>query len=219
MAMRDAVERGYGARMVGLIGVVATVGALLTGPPMSAQSPLADRVTRDPDVQGAQRLFAAWLEGQMLYRHLPGVAVGVVADQELVWAAGFGFADIAARWPMTPQTKFRMASHSKLFTATAVMQLREQGKLRLDDPVSKYLPWFRVQPADPDDPPITIEELLTHSSGLPREAGSHWTTFDFPTTEAAAGADGRTRRRRSRPRCAGSTRTSRISWPGWSSRR
>ena len=84
---------------------------------------------------------------------------------------------------MTPQTKFRMASHSKLFTATAVMQLREQGKLRLDDPVSKYLPWFQVKSAESDDPPITIEELLTHSSGLPREAGSHWTTFEFPTTE------------------------------------
>ena len=153
-----------------------------------AQSPTgADRLARDPDVQGAHRLFTAWLEGQMLYRHLPGVAVGVVADQDLVWSAGFGFADTAAKLPMTPQTKFRMASHSKLFTATAVMQLREQGKLRLDDPVSKYLPWFQVKAADPDDPPITIEELLTHSSGLPREAGSHWTTFDFPTTEELRG--------------------------------
>jgi D-alanyl-D-alanine carboxypeptidase len=146
-----------------------------------------ERLTADPDVQGAQRLFSAWLEGQMLSRHLPGVAIGVVADQELVWAAGFGVADVAARRPMTPQTKFRMASHSKLFTATAVMQLREQGKLRLDDPVAKYLPWFRVRPADPDDGPITVEELLTHSSGLPREAGSHWTTFDFPTTEELQG--------------------------------
>ncbi len=153
-----------------------------------AQSPTgADRLARDPDVQGALRLFTAWLEGQMLYRHLPGVAVGVVADQDLVWSAGFGFADTAAKVPITPQTKFRMASHSKLFTATAVMQLREQGKLRLDDPVSKYLPWFQVKAADPDDPPITIEELLTHSSGLPREAGSHWTTFDFPTTEELRG--------------------------------
>ena len=111
----------------------------------------------------------------------------MVADQDLVWSAGFGVADTAAKLPMTPQTKFRMASHSKLFTATAVMQLREQGKLRLDDPVSKYLPWFQVKAADPDDPPITIEELLTHSSGLPREAGSHWTTFDFPTTDELRG--------------------------------
>ena len=140
-------------------------------------------VAADADVQAAQRLFTAWLEGQMLSRHIPGIAIGVVADQEVVWAKGFGHADVANKVPMTPQTKFRMASHSKLFTATAIMQLRERGLLRLDDPVSKYLPWFAVTLAEEDDPPITIEELLTHSSGLPREAGSHWTTFEFPTTE------------------------------------
>ena len=83
----------------------------------------------DPDVLAAQRLFTAWMDGQMISRHLPGVAVGVVADQQLIWSRGFGFADTGRKVPMTPQTKFRMASHSKLFTATAIMQLREQGKL------------------------------------------------------------------------------------------
>ena len=150
-------------------------------PAAAVQSP-ADPKT-NADVLGAQRLFSAWLEGQMAYRGLPGIVVGVVADRELVWAAGFGFADTKTRAPMTPATKFRMASHSKLFTATAVMQLREQGKLGLDDPVSKHLPWFRVKSASADDPPPTIEELLTHSSGLPREAGPHWTTYEFPTVE------------------------------------
>ena len=76
-----------------------------------------------------------------------------------------------------------MASHSKLFTATAIMQLREQGKVRLDDPVSKYLPWFKMKPAGDDDGPITIEQLLTHRSGLPREAGDHWTSLEFPTDD------------------------------------
>ncbi len=55
---------------------------------LHAQSPTAANVARDPDVLGAQRLFSAWLEGQILYRHLPGIAVGVVADQELIWASG-----------------------------------------------------------------------------------------------------------------------------------
>jgi D-alanyl-D-alanine carboxypeptidase len=136
-----------------------------------------------PDVKGAERLFDSWIRGQIAYRGLPGIAVGVVRDQELIWAQGFGFADVDAKTPMTPATKFRMASHSKLFTATAIMQLREAGKLRLDDPVSKYLPWFKMQPAEPDDPSITIEELLTHSAGLPREAGPHWTELDFPTSD------------------------------------
>ena len=164
--------------------VLGTLMGATPGARLDAQAGAATTgVASDADVLGAQRLFSAWLEGQILYRHLPGIAVGVVADQRLIWATGFGFADTAKKTPMTPQTKFRMASHSKLFTATAIMQLREQGKLRLDDPVSKYLPWFKVKAAEADDPPITIEELLTHSSGLPREAGDHWTTFEFPTAE------------------------------------
>ena len=148
-------------------------------------------VADHPDVAGAQRLFESWIRGQMAYRQLPGIAVGVVYDQELVWAKGFGYADVESRTPVTPATKFRMASHSKLFTATAIMQLRDAGKLRLDDPVSKYLPWFKIQPAEPDDPPVTIEELLTHSAGLPREAGSHWITYDFPTEEQVRRMDER----------------------------
>ena len=162
---------------VALVGVLAL---FLAAVPIQAQltSP-----SQDPDVQGAIRLFSAWLDGQIAYRGLPGVVVGVVSDQELVWVQGFGFANVEANRPMAPDTRFRMASHSKLFTATSIMQLREQGRLRLDDPVSEYLPWFRVQSAEPDDPPITLEHLLTHSSGLPREAGSHWSDWEFPTRE------------------------------------
>ena len=88
-------------------------------------------------------------------------------------AEGFGRAVMDADGHMETDTRFRMASHSKLFTATAIMQLREQGKIRLDDPVADYLPWFTFQGAAPDDPLITIEQLLTHSSGLPREAGEN----------------------------------------------
>jgi D-alanyl-D-alanine carboxypeptidase len=143
----------------------------------------ASAVANDPDVLGAERLFSAWIEGQIAYRGLPGIAVGVVSDQDLVWATGFGFADVKAKVPMTPATKFRIASNSKLFTATAIMQLREDGKLRLDDPVVKYLPWFKAQPAGDDDGQVTIEQLLSHSSGLQREAGDHWTSYDFPTSD------------------------------------
>jgi D-alanyl-D-alanine carboxypeptidase len=140
-------------------------------------------VANDPDVVAAERLFSVWVEGQLAYRGLPGVAVGVVSDQQLIWSKGFGFADVKSKVPMTAATKFRIASHSKLFNAIAIMQLREEGKLRLDDPVSKYLPWFKAKPAGDDDGAITVEQLITHSSGLPREAGEHWTTQEFPTRE------------------------------------
>lgn len=169
----------------------AAVATLVVAPVMprllAAQSTPAQQsrstIANDPDVLGAERLFSAWIEGQIAYRGLPGIAVGVVSDQDLVWASGFGFADVKTKIPMTPTTKFRMASHSKLFTAIAIMQLREQGKLHLDDPVSTYLPWFKAKPAGDDDGPITIEQLLSHSSGLQREAGDHWTSYNFPTAD------------------------------------
>jgi CubicO group peptidase (beta-lactamase class C family) len=155
--------------------------ALLLATPAFAQPAPTVTVAENPDVQAAERLFSAWLEGQIAYRGLPGVAVGVVQDQQLVWSKGFGFADIAAKKPMTADTRFRIASNSKIFAAIAILQLREQGKLRLDDPVAKHLPWFTMKPAGPDDGPITIEQLLSHSSGLQREAGDHWSSFNFPT--------------------------------------
>lgn len=147
-----------------------------------APPPATARLADDPDVAAAQRLFTAWTEAQMAYRGLPGVAVGVVYDQQLVWSRGFGFANIENRVPMSAQTRFRIASNSKLFAAIAIMQLREAGKLKLDDPVAQHLPWFKVKSAGPNDGPITIEQLLSHSSGLQREATDHWSTYDFPTT-------------------------------------
>ena len=147
-------------------------------PPASSQT-----VATAPEVEAQIELFSNWLEGQIEIRGLPGIVVGVVSGDDLVWARGFGHADVETNRVMATNTRFRMASHSKLFTATAIMQLREEGKLRLDDPVVEYLPWFTYQSASDDDPPITIEHLLTHSSGLPREASSHWTDFDFPSAE------------------------------------
>jgi len=179
-----AARRRVVAVCVNTVAVMALTlspsnAAAQSSPPPSATTSVAN----DPEVLGAERLFSAWMEGQMAYRGLPGIAVGVVSDQQLVWSTGFGFADVANTRPMTPATKFRMASHSKMFAAIAIMQLREEGKLRLDDPVQKYLPWFKAKPAGDDDGPITIEQLLSHVSGLQREAGDHWSTNDFPTED------------------------------------
>jgi len=164
-------------------GQPATAHAGVAALRQAQGGPEQGRRADDPDVLGAERLFSAWMEGQIAYRGLPGIVVGVVSDQECVWAKGFGFADINAKLPMTPMTKFRMASHSKLFTAIAIMQLREEGKLRLDNAVAKFLTLFKAKPAGDDDGPITIEQLLSHSSGLQREAGDHWTSFEFPTAD------------------------------------
>lgn len=148
----------------------------------TAVAPSDISIADNAEVLAAERLFSAWAEAQIAYRGLPGMVVGVVHDQKLIWSYAFGFADVEKRVPMTTQTRFRIASNSKLFAAIAIMQLREAGKLRLDDPVVKYLPWFKVKPAGPDDGAITIEQLLSHSSGLQREATDHWSSMDFPTT-------------------------------------
>ena len=179
MSVQAVLKKKSSLRQMGVLCTLPILAALLLAPaPSQAQNPAAD-----PDVQAQIGLFSAWLDGQIAIRGLPGIVVGVVSDQELVWAKGFGHADLDSDRHMQTDTRFRMASHSKLFTATSIMQLREQGKVRLDDPVADYLPWFGFQSAEPDDPPVTIEHLLTHSSGLPREAGSHWSDLDFPTAD------------------------------------
>jgi CubicO group peptidase (beta-lactamase class C family) len=146
---------------------------------------LATRLLADTDVASSLELLSAWTESQMAYRGQPGLSMGVIYDQELIWSRGFGYADLAAKRPADSTTVYRIASITKLFTATAIMQLRDEGKLQLDDPVAHHLPWFKVKNTFRDAPEITIRHLLTHTSGLPREAAfPYWVDRKFPTIEA-----------------------------------
>ena len=107
---------------------------------------------------------------------LPGAAVGVVHDGELAWSGGVGFADRATRRPSDPRTLYRVASITKTFTATAVMQLRDAGKLALDDPAIAYLPELAAaqSPLGPLET-LTIRRMLSHESGLQSEPpGTNW---------------------------------------------
>lgn len=97
---------------------------------------------------------------------LPGLAVGIVYGDELIYAKGFGLADTKEEKPVTPDTVFRIGSISKTFTAIGLMQLWEQGRFQLDDPVNDYLKAYRVQHADPNAPPVTFRHILTHTSGI-----------------------------------------------------
>jgi CubicO group peptidase (beta-lactamase class C family) len=135
-----------------------------------------------PEVAANLQIIETWIESQIEYNNLPGLSVGIVYDQDLIWQKGFSYANVEKKIPMTPQTIFRIASVTKLFTCTAIMQLRDQAKLQLDDPVVKYLPWFKIKNRFPDAPTITIRHLMTHTSGLPREAAfPYWTDHKFPT--------------------------------------
>jgi len=137
-----------------------------------------------PAVVDAGSLLDVWIGEQMLHQGLPGLSVGVIHDQDLVWAKGYGFSDEAKGIPATPQTLYRIGSITKLFTSTAILQLRDQGKLRLDDPITRHLPWFRIKSPFEGAPEITVWHLLTHTSGLPREAAfPYWTDHVFPSIE------------------------------------
>jgi CubicO group peptidase (beta-lactamase class C family) len=102
--------------------------------------------------------------------HFPGVAFGLIVDGRLIHTGSFGIADITSKTAVTPNTNFRIASMSKSFTAMAVLKLRDEGKLSLSDPASKYIPEFaRLEYLTSDSPPITIEHLLTMSAGFPED--------------------------------------------------
>lgn len=90
---------------------------------------------------------------------IPAMSVGIIANGKLVFAEGFGYRDVKGEIPVTKSTRFRIASISKLFTAQAIMQLVEEDRLDLEDPISLYLTGFGTSD-------ITIEQLMSHSSGI-----------------------------------------------------
>ncbi|MBU6379257.1 MAG: beta-lactamase family protein [Gammaproteobacteria bacterium] len=101
---------------------------------------------------------------------IPGAAWGVVVDGELVHVGVAGLRDVAANAPVQSDTVFRIASMTKSFTAMAILQLRDAGRLSLDDPVDKYLPELRRLRYPTDDAPrLTLRHLLTHSAGFPED--------------------------------------------------
>ena len=119
----------------------------------AAQQPLlsADKRTQ---IEAAVAKF-------MSSTHVPGVSVAVVENGQYEWASGFGFADLENNVPASEHTLFRLASISKLLTATGAMQLWERGRLDLDAPVQKYCPAFPRK-----DATITTREVLGHLAGI-----------------------------------------------------
>jgi CubicO group peptidase (beta-lactamase class C family) len=102
--------------------------------------------------------------------HFPGVSYAIIVDGQMVHANAFGVADVKMMTPATAQTGFRIASMTKSFTALSILKLRDEGKLNLNDPVSKYIPEMaKVKNFTSDAPVITIENLLTMSAGFPED--------------------------------------------------
>jgi len=128
----------------------------------------------------ALRVVDVWLDSVQAYRHIPALSAGVVVGDDMIWSKGFGTIDASHSVAATPQTIYSICSISKLFTSISLMQLYEAGKVRLDDPITTYLPWATISPASASGP-ITLRGVLTHSSGIPRESDfPYWSGPDFP---------------------------------------
>src|SRR5437870_3843534 len=123
---------------------------------LPAMAPCTAQVLPDSVTKKIDNLFATWNRTGS-----PGCAIGIIRNDSLIYAKGYGMANIEYDIPITPETIFHMASVSKQFTACSIVLLAKQGKLKLDDDIHLYLPWF------PDlKEKITIRNLLNHTSGI-----------------------------------------------------
>jgi CubicO group peptidase (beta-lactamase class C family) len=123
-----------------------------------------------PAIRSAAGYLRSWVEAQAAHRRIPGVQVAIRSGADLVLSAAVGVADAGAGTPLTTEHLFRIASHSKTFTATAVLQLVEAGRMRLDDPIGDHVPDLRT--AGSPAAAVTVRELLGHQSGVVRD-GEH----------------------------------------------
>lgn len=117
----------------------------------------------------------SWLGLRYDHEDIPGFAVAISHKGKVIFNKAYGYADLEKKIKLTPDHIFRIASHSKTFTATAIMQLAEQGKLRIDDYASDYIDWLN-QHSDKRWQKVTIRQLLSHGTGMIRDGqnANYW---------------------------------------------
>src|SRR5437870_12125794 len=119
-------------------------------------------------------LLDAWTAHSVMQQHVPSVALTVVHGDRPVWTKAFGYSEASMKTAATPQTLYRIGSITKTFTALAILQLREDGKLRLDDRVRDHVTTTAIEARNLGVLDVTIRELLTHSPGPQRELPGPW---------------------------------------------
>jgi len=121
------------------------------------------------DYSYAKQYLEWYIPRQMKKHDVPGVSIALVEGDKILWARGFGYADLEKNIPATPDTIYQVGSVSKIITATAVMQQVERGRIDLDAPIQKYLPEFSIHSRWKEHTDITPRALLSHHSGLPSD--------------------------------------------------
>jgi CubicO group peptidase (beta-lactamase class C family) len=126
-------------------------------------------IENQPNFQDILPVIDKWIEYQAFMTQIPGISIGIRHIDKVLLHKQYGLADLAKNEKLQPNHLFCCGSHSKMFTATAIMQLHQAQKLKLHEKVNRYLPWFK-SPADPALEEITIFHLLTHSAGIITDA-------------------------------------------------
>lgn len=170
--------------------VIVGVGVLLTVNSTTASlHPNPESVTSVMLSAPASRWSSAAEQSRQMARsavvrqNLPGMSVAVGVAGEIVWAEGFGVADIERRTPVTPGTRFRIGHVSKALTSAAVGLLREQGRVHLDEEIQTYVPAFPTK-----EWPITLRQLMGHTAGIGHYRDTEW--GDKPKVHCDRAADG-----------------------------
>ena len=156
--------------LLSLLVLLATAATADTPAPQSYTPPRLSGRDRLPKIQAVLPEIAQLFQNFTAEQHLPGLVYGVLVDGGLIHTGTIGLANVEAKIPVALDTRFRIASMTKSFTAMAIFRLRDEGKLSLADPVEKYLPEFRsVAHLTADSSAITIKHLLTMSAGFPED--------------------------------------------------
>ncbi len=136
-----------------------------------------------PQIDVTQKLagFDAFMEKTLKDWNAPGIGVGIVIGDKLVFAKGYGYADYEKKRPLTPQTMFTIASNTKLFTAVAAGMLVEEGKLTWDQPIKESVPTINFYNSYLNNN-ITLRDMLSHRTGITRH-DSIWYKSDYSTKE------------------------------------
>ncbi|HUD06454.1 MAG TPA: serine hydrolase domain-containing protein [Candidatus Saccharimonadales bacterium] len=119
-------------------------------------------------LKAAVKYINSWLEVNFENSRLPAMQVAIQHGSKIIYSEAFGYSDVKAKEKLNTRNVFRIASHSKTFTATAIMLLVEAGKLNLDDKVNKYVSWFKSS-KDKRVQEVTIRQLLNHTAGIVRD--------------------------------------------------
>jgi len=159
--------------------VIVFAGVLISGCSTAPKKP--DRIV--PGNYDYVKAYISWLvRKEMKDNQVVGASIAVVDDQRILWAQGFGYADNKKMVPSTPETVYPIGSISKLFTVMGTMQLVEQKKVDIDQPLKTYLSGFSIKSRFPESVPITPRSMMTHHSGLPNDMPKGALTSEPPAT-------------------------------------